>query len=323
MAAAQNPANPKRRLGRGLSGLIINSAEEAQPPTAEYVGDEAPGDKATTPVAADQGPQPALRDLRVEDIAPNPYQPRRDFDQADLAALADSIRRDGLLQPLLVAPAPPASPRPYVLIAGERRLRAARQAGLPAVPCCLRQATGPQLLEWALIENIHRADLNPVERAAAYREYIDRFGLTQAQAAERLGEPRANLANHLRILDLPDDILEMLTGGALSFGHAKVLAGVGGEPDRQTALARRCVRAGLSVRQLEQLAAAGGDGAPRRPRATPPYQRDLEEQLTRAVGTRVEIRPGRSKHVGRVVIHYYSLEDFDRITGALGAQLAS
>ncbi len=299
------PTERKRRLGRGLSSLIHTESEADQ--QGEYRG--------TPPAGADSQPgKPA--EVSVGRISPNPYQPRRGFDPEALAELAESIRRQGLLQPLVVSRAADGE---YTLIAGERRLRAAREAGLDTVPCILREPSRQEMLEWAIIENVHREDLNPIERARAYQEVIDRFDLTQSEVAQRLGVSRPGIANHLRLLDLDDNTQSLVAEGALSFGHAKVLASVE-EPKRRRALAKRVVRDGLSVRKLERLATApakdpGGAGSAQ---SVPAYIRDLEERLTQRVGARVAIRPGRAKNTGRVVIDYYSLEDFDRIAGALG-----
>jgi len=330
MADETNPSRKdprkKPRLGRGLSGLIINSTEPAQASDYQPVPSQ--------PVAAvpPQTPAPGekLREIPLDHLAPNPYQPRQDFDEQEMASLADSIRSQGMLQPLVVAQSSdPSAEQPFILVAGERRLRAARRAGLTTAPCVIRPATAQQMLEWALIENIHRADLNPVERADAYRTYIDRFGLSQEQAAERLGQPRSTVANYLRLLDLSDDIRRLLSLGRLSFGHGKVLAGLLAQPARQLALARKAATEQLSVRALEELVTAAlrdagvERPAQRRRSSKPPYIRDLEEQLSQTVGTRVVIRPARAKNSGRIVIDYYSLDDFDRITGALGAKLES
>ena len=322
MSKKSQPLQSRSRLGRGLSSLIAASTAAADP--EHYQPPEAP----PAPAGGGIG-RVAAQQLAIDQIAPNPYQPRREFPADDLAELAASIARQGILQPLLVAPASePAAERPYVLVAGERRLRAARQAGLANVPCIIRHATARQLLEWSLIENIQRSDLNPVERAQAYRDYMDRFSLTQEQLAERTGQARPTIANYLRILDLCDDVQGLLLAGQLAFGHARALAGLAGEPQRQLALARRAARDGLSVRQVERLAAAVRSGsyesAPAksaRPKA--PYLRDLEARLTQLVGTRVSILPGRAKHTGRIVIDYYSLDDFDRIGQMLGLTVES
>ena len=315
----------KPRLGRGLASLITNSAPAPETPPAHK--------PIPVPLAPDvdpQAPQNARpQEIPVDQIAPNPYQPRRDFDSEQLAELTASVREHGILQPLLVTPkgdSPVDSP--YVLIAGERRLRAARLAGLPAVPCVLREADSRQLLEWAIIENVQRSDLNPIDRAKAYRDYIDRFSLTQAQGAQRLGQPRATIANYLRLLDLSDDVQQLLLTGRLSFGHAKVLAGLAGRPQIQLALAGKAAARNLSVRQLETLVAAANSSDPnasstRHRTNKVPYILDLEQQLSGATGTRVTIRTGRAKDTGAITIEFYSLDDFDRITSALGAKVES
>ncbi len=322
------------RLGRGLSSLIGSSLEvpvdeghyEGQnpPPHGEDAATEASGaSQPRQPVQASEAAGPI--EIPPGDIAANPYQPRRAFSERELAELADSIRQQGIIQPLVVARAGEDADKPFVLVAGERRLRAAKTAGLQAVPCVVRKAAPQQMLEWALIENIHRSDLNPIERAAAYREYMDRFQLTQAEAAERLGQSRSAVANHLRMLDLHEDVQKMVAGGQLSFGHAKVLAALTDRPGRQAAVARKVVEWDLSVRQTEGLVgAATADATPGetraggKPSSKPSYVRDLEDRLTRAVGTRVSIKTGRAKNTGRVVIDYYSLADFDRIAQMLG-----
>ncbi len=245
--------------------------------------------------------------------------------------MAESVRQQGILQPLIVAQSGRGEDaQQYILIAGERRLRAARRIGLETVPCVVRQASRQQMLEWALVENIQRADLNPIERAEAFRQYMDRFSLRQQDVAAKLGLPRATVANCLRMLDLCETIQGMIRQKMLSSGHAKVLAGLMGDQPRQLALAPKVVAEGLSVRQLEQLISppakspqkapqADGQGARRKP----PYLLDLEEQLAEAVGTRVKIMPGRAKHAGRIVVDFYSLDDFDRITAKLGLQVQS
>jgi ParB family chromosome partitioning protein len=263
----------------------------------------------------------------IAQIVVNPQQPRRDFNPDQLTQLAQSITTHGILQPLVVASSGP--DKPLTLIAGERRLRAAVQAGLASVPCIVRQATPQQMLEWALIENIHRAELNPIEKAQAYREYINRFALTQTQAAERLGEPRTTVSNYMRLLELQPQVRDMIIGGKLSFGHAKVLCAVG-DPHRQVELAKLASESDLSVRDLEKLvgvpasaaAATPPTPAPQTP-SRPAYLRDLEDQLTAAIGTKVTVHNGRSKNAGRIVIRYYNLDDFDRIIERLGINLSS
>ena len=266
--------------------------------------------------------------LAIDRILPNPHQPRKRFDAGSLELLAGSMRAHGLVQPVMVSRRQDADDRDsYYLIAGERRLRAARLAGMNELPCIVRPAERQEMLELALVEKIHRTDLDPIERAAGYRDMMDRFSLTQLQVAERVGQPRTTVANYLRMLDLCDEVQAMIADGALSFGHAKVLAGLAAAAPEQKALAGRAVREGLSVRRFEQIiqarqvAASGGDGKDRGQKSA--WLAEVEEQLGRTVGTKVTVREGPRKHSGKIVIDYYSLDDFDRITGLLGAEIES
>jgi ParB family chromosome partitioning protein len=310
-------ASRPRALGRGLSGLISNSAASSQADTDTQVS----GDAGAW-VSASAGPA-GQTEIGVDQIAPNPYQPRRDFDEQGLAELAESIRQQGILQPLIVAQqaGDAEGVTSFVVIAGERRLRAARLAGLAKVPCIVRRATPQQMLEWALVENIQRSDLNPIDRARAYREYMDRFALNQAAAAERLAQPRATVANYLRLLELDVAIQDLLRTGELSFGHAKVLASLAGEPQRQLVLARKAIAANLSVHQLQRLIDAGAGRSVlvrKQQRTREAYLDDLEARLSEIVGTKVVILPGRGRNRGRIVIQYNSLQDFDQIAAKLG-----
>lgn len=317
------------RLGRGLSSLIRSSKVDDgangqyEPATAP------PGRESSVPANGD-----VIRHINVSDIGTNPLQPRREFDQAALNELADSIRTNGLLQPILVCETPGDNGAlRYQLIAGERRLRASRLAGLATVPAILKPATLQQMLALALIENIQRSDLGPMERASAYRELMDRFGMTQEQVAQSMGEPRATIANYLRLLDLCTEVQELIGPGGLSFGHAKVLAGLAGMVEGQLKLARKALAENMPVRRLEELVKLVQDGTvvlsdgPVIGRRLPPqksaYLSDVERQLAQALGGRVQIRPGRGKHRGRIVIEYRSLEDFDRIVRTLGVKLES
>ncbi len=319
---ANTPRN-RPALGRGLSSLIVNTTPEQAPALDDSNLVMSPAESAT----------PAgERMVAIASISANPHQPRRHFEPEHINELAESIKLQGVLQPLLVTPATDGS-EGFLLIAGERRLRAATQAGLAEVPCIVRDATPLQMTEWAMIENLQREDLNAVELAEAYRDFMDRFKLTQAQVAEKLSVPRATVANTLRVLDLDDMVQAMLIEGALSFGHAKVLAGLAGQAARQRKLAQRVVDQGLTVRQLEGIIAtadisASGDDAPApkpdgRKKDVDPHIRDLQDQLTRKLGVRVTIKPGKAENAGKLVVDYYSLNDFDRILEALGVQLES
>ena len=311
---ASKSAQNRPRLGRGLSSLIVNTAPKEH-------GTYVPADGSAV-----SAQEPAT--IPIAHISPNPYQPRKQFDAEQLKELTDSIRRQGVLQPILVAPNGAKTPEtPFVLIAGQRRLQAAGEAGLTDVPAFVRQASDQQIQEWAIIENIQREDLNPIERAEAFRGVMDRFSLTQAQLAERLGTSRETVANYLRLLDLCDNVRKFLLAGRLSFGHARALAALAGQQARQTGLAKKVIDRNLSVRQLEAMVAAEvsrADQPKRRASADKPaYVRDLEQQLTQQVGTRVTIAPGRSKDKGKLTIEYYSLDDFDRILNKLGVSLDS
>ena len=319
-SSTKSSSRSRKRLGRGLSSLI---GEAATAPQAEATSAT---ETAAAPASEKHSPATQPSEIPVGQIAPNPYQPRREFTEEQLAELADSISQQGIIQPLVICPAAdPAAKKPYVLIAGERRLRAAQRVKLDTVPCVIKEATARQMLEWALVENIQRIDLNPLERATAYREYMDRFELSHAQAAEKLGQARTTITNHIRVLDLHDDVQTLVANGRLTFGHAKVLAGLIDRPEQQLALARKAANLSLSVRQLEGMvasiqAANGEDGEEAKPKLSrkPAYIRDLEEQITRSLGTKVTIKTGRSKNTGRLMIDFYSLDEFDRIASLLG-----
>ena len=274
------------RLGRGLESLLGRPDDQQ---------------------SADQ----ELLEVPVSDIHPNPSQPRVDFDPDALAELVDSVTRNGVLQPVIVR----RDADGYQLIAGERRWRAALQAGLPTVPAILRDATDNESLELALIENIHRQDLNPIEQAKAYKDLIERFALTQDDAAARIGKKRSSIANILRLLDLPQDIQDAVSRGTLSMGHARALLGL---PDRtqQRRLAARIQAEDLSVRHTERIVSdrlrrSKPTRSPDEPKA--PHIADLEAKLRTALGTRVTILQYKDKHKGKVVIDYFSDDDFHRV----------
>jgi ParB family chromosome partitioning protein len=221
----------------------------------------------------------------------------------------------GTLQPVVVRP----SEGGYELIAGERRLRAARLAGLGEIPAIIRSVPDNELLELALIENIHRQDLNPIERARAYRALQQTHGLSHEQIAERVGEDRATATNYLRLLTLPEAVQQMVAAGELSAGHAKAILGLADAPTQEE-LAQRVRRQNWSVRRLEAAVAAAkkGDGGTAATRQARPAVADIEQRLSTILGTRVQIHEGRRRHTGRVVIEYYTLDDFQRITERLG-----
>lgn len=271
----------RKGLGRGLSALIP----------------EAP---------AIQAGEAAFFMCPVDNIEPNPYQPRQDFSEDDMVEMVASVREKGVLTPLLVT----RTPDGYQLIAGERRWRAAQRAGLERVPVVLREATAAESLELAIIENIHRKDLNPIEEAHAYRRLLEEVGMTQEELGRRVGRDRTSITNLLRLLQLPAGIQKDVIDGRISSGHARVLAGIKRVEDQLT-LRDRVLREGLSVRGLETLAQRLK--RPRRPARTQQddYLDSLEERLKRTLGTKVELR--RRGRAGRLVIHFYSEEELDRL----------
>lgn len=250
-------------------------------------------------------------EIAISQLDPNPDQPRRSFDAQALEALAESIRQAGVLQPLLVVE----NGARYRIVAGERRYRAARIAGLQSVPCIVREMSEQERMEAALIENLQREDLNPIEEAAGIRALMEECGYTQELAAKRVGRSRPAVANLLRLLQLPESIQQMVKDGELSTGHARVLAGIPDE-SRQLALAERAVRDGMSVRELEKLAAMP-DEKPQKPapRPLPSELNDMQERLQNVLGVRASLRGSLKK--GRIILQYDSAEELEAIYEAM------
>ena len=257
-------------------------------------------------------PKDALATLPVDAIRPGRYQPRSRMDEAALAELAASIRAQGLMQPVLVRPV---EPNAYELIAGERRWRAAQLAGLSEIPALVRDVPGEAALAMALIENIQREDLNPIEEASGLQRLVDEFRMTHEQVAEAIGRSRSATSNLLRLLKLARPVQEMLMNGVLDMGHARALLTLDGA--RQIEAAQRVAARGLSARETEALARRLARGVA--PRATRQRDRDvarLEEELSDRLGTTVEIRH-RSKGRGKLILHYASLEHLDQLAEKL------
>lgn len=252
-----------------------------------------------------------LSEAPTRSISPNPHQPRAHIDENQLRELAESIREHGLIQPLVVARADDGA---YTLIAGERRWRAALLIGLESVPVVIKDAAPQQMLELALIENVQRADLNPLEEALAYRQLVEDFGLTQEQVAQRVGKSRVSIANTLRLLKLPESIQKRLADASLSEGHARALLMLNDTTHMQR-LVSQIVGGGLSVRQVEELVRRLNAGKPqpkkRKAADSAANTRSLEDRMRRSLGTKVNLY--RSSRGGKVVIHFYSEDELDAI----------
>ncbi len=307
----------KKALGKGLSALIpdtyVKSVAPAAVTPAAPVQAEKPG-HAGTPAAASALPQ-GLQLVEIKKVVPNPDQPRQIFSQESIQELASSIKEKGVLQPVIVT----RKADGYILICGERRLRAAALCGLERIPAIIKDLAPQDFLEWGLIENIQREDLNPLEEAQAYQKIMEQGALSQDEVAKRVGKNRVTVANMIRLLRLPDSVREMLASGQLSSGHARALLGML-TPEHQRHLAKRIVEENLSVRQVEAIvgrSAAHRRGAKTARNLTPEIV-DLEGQLTRWFGTQVKIYPKKNKNQGRLEIQYFSLDDLDRILEKAG-----
>jgi ParB family chromosome partitioning protein len=289
---------PERRgLGRGLSALMADVNIE-------------------TSTAATAPPARAEQVLPIEKIQPNPDQPRRRFEEGALQDLANSIAEKGVIQPLIVRP----SPRQqgiYEIVAGERRWRASQIAQVHKVPVIIRELDDTEVLEVAIIENIQRADLNPVEEAIGYRQLMDRFGHTQEKVASALSKSRSYIANLLRLLQLPDDVLALLRDGELTAGHARALI----TAPNASELAKKVIAEGLSVRETEKLAKQGLNPARPQPKAAEKDAdtRAIEGDLSAALGMKTLIAHSAGKESGKVTISYKSLEELDELCRVLSS----
>ncbi len=274
-------SNPRKALGRGLDALLKTSAGNA----------------------AAAAPAPEANQVAVDQIVANPLQPRRQFDPNSLEELAASIRQQGILQPLLLRE----WQGKYQLIAGERRLRAALLAGLSQVPARVIAVNDEQALELTIIENLQREDLNPMEQARAFSQLVQQFHLSQEQVAEKTGKDRSTVANFLRLLKLDPEIQSMIEAGNLSMGHARALASL--PQERQLELARKALAQGWNVRQIEKMTQP--ESKPRDKKQVDPNVTEAQEQLERALGTKVIVHD-RHNH-GRIEVFYANLDEFQRI----------
>ncbi len=297
------PPEQPRRLGRGLEALLaMKSPEPRNPPAAT-------GDSSTNV---------GLQHLRLSEIRPNPYQPRKEFKLEELSELQASLRASGLLQPITVRPAPNGSG--FELIAGERRFRAASSLGWTEIPAVVRTIDDKTLLTLALIENLQRSDLNPLEEAEGYKRLVDEFALSHAQVGEVVGKDRSTVANLLRLLNLPAAVRRLLSDGAISLGHARAILGLGDER-AMIELARETASQGLSVRDVERKVqgASGTKAAAKKTtgKARPPATgeaRGIEDRLRRHLQTDVGVHLSKGKSTkGELRIHFYSNDDLSRV----------
>jgi len=325
----------KQILGRGLSSLIPqknnpsdqtakNTPANAQPgPGTE--ANSRPTDFRSLVSEPSKNPKEHVFFVETEKVRPNPHQPRRDFDQEALQDLAESIRRHGIIQPLVVSKNDEVSTRGqdvwYELVAGERRLRAARLAGLKHVPIVIREAHEEQKLEVALVENLQRHNLSPMEEARAFRKLMDIFGLSQQEVALRVGKSRPAVANTMRLLELPQEVQKGLGEGKISEGHARALLGLR-DPVQILALYNEVAQKNLSVREVEDMvrmqAVSAGMRKAREPKASDPEVREVQSRLANILGTKVAVKGKTSR--GKIVVEFYSREELqtliDRMSGA-------
>ncbi len=343
MTSTPGSVNKRGGLGRGLAALIPTGP----PPTSTPAGQAAPApapaavtapaerdeDRTAAPPPVSLVPTPAqpaaegalgvpgaqLREVAVGDVVPNPKQPRQVFDDEALEELSHSVREFGLLQPIVVREN---SAGTYELIMGERRLRAARAAGLETVPAIVRDTTDDAMLRDALLENIHRVQLNPLEEAAAYQQLLEEFGATHEELATKIGRSRSQVTNTIRLMKLPVKVQTRVAAGVISAGHARALLGLQ-DADAQDALATRIVAEGMSVRATEEavaMAASERPTAKRRARnISAPGVEELGSRLSDRFETKVKIQIGRSK--GKIVVEFGSVDDLQRIIGVMAPEI--
>ena len=301
-----------RHLGRGLESLLGPiippvSKQESSNQTIQHSN-----------VMSDKELGVVMKEVEISKIKVNPYQARTVFDEQELTNLANSIRVNGVIQPIILRQ----TNLGYEIIAGERRFRASQMAELDKIPALVRKANDEQMHELSLIENIHRVNLNPIERAKAYREYVNSFSLTQVQASERLGEDRSVIANYLRILDLPEEIKQMLVNGQLSMGHARAILALPTD-DLRRKLANRAMAGRLSVREVEKLVRrylTNTGQEKNNYKSKPTHILDMEKKLSSQLSTKVNIETKKNGQKGKIVIEFYSLDEFDGILERLGLE---
>jgi ParB family transcriptional regulator, chromosome partitioning protein len=313
----------KGGLGRGLASLIPTGPADGGPRMGDAAADAVFGG----PAMADDDIGAVYREIAPSDIEPNPRQPRQVFDEEALAELVHSIREFGLMQPIVVRELTDDSGiRRYQLVMGERRWRASQQAGLATIPAIVRETADDNLLRDALLENIHRAQLNPLEEAAAYQQLLEEFEVTHEELAGRIGRSRPVISNMIRLLRLPVPVQRRVAAGVLSAGHARALLALEAGPEAQEELAARIVAEGLSVRATEESVtlANRADSKPAGPQRRKPIQmpglQDVAERLSGTYDTRVTVSLGKRK--GKIVVEFGSVEDLQRIVGLMDPSTA-
>ncbi|MBI1826988.1 MAG: ParB/RepB/Spo0J family partition protein [Planctomycetes bacterium] len=327
---------PQKRLGRGLDSLVSrliqsesdsqksNAVVASEPPSQPLQRSIDPKNQLVTRPKSDDSREPqtdSLITISIEKLKRNPFQPREQFEPSAIADLVRSISQSGILQPILARKVATG----FEIIAGERRWQAAKQAGLKEVPVIIRDASDEKMLELALVENIQRVDLNPVDRARAYQRFCSEFKLRPEEVARRVGEDRSTVSNYLRILELPSGVLSMVADGRITQGHARALLGIQ-DAAKQLLLAEQAARNTISVRALEEVCkrelaaiSANGMALPEpREKIRSPHLKDLETKFEQALKTKVSIYEARRKGTGRITIEFYSLDDFDHIAEKLG-----
>ena len=339
-------AQQRRGLGKGLGALIpdaqrtnqgavgsVGSAGSVGPVDTTHpqgavgviTADHSAGAAGRRPSGdADAGLRPVdgayFEEVAIDSIAPNPRQPRLTFDEEALEELAASISEVGLLQPVVVRKLGPGR---YELVMGERRMRASQRAGLEYIPAIVRETSDNDMLRDALIENLHRAQLDPLEEAAAYKQLLDDFGATHEQLAQRIGRSRPHISNTLRLLGLPPGVQKRIAAGVLSAGHARALLGLD-SPAAQERLAQRIVAEGLSVRTVEEIVSLGGDDEPARAarlataKPVAPALRHLSDRLSDLFETRVKVEMGAKK--GKITVEFATIDDLERIVKAMSPE---
>ncbi len=277
----------KKKLGRGLGELLGDALDDTG----------------------------RVMDISIDEISPNPWQPRRDFDEESLNALASSIRENGLIQPVVVRKKKDGT---YELVAGERRWRAAKMAGLTVIPAISKEYDDRSMAEMALVENLQRKDLNPVDEGMAYRKLMDEYGLTQEGISQKVGKSRPYVANMVRLLDLPEEVKDFLSKGQLTAGQARPLLGLESDAEK-VQLARRIVKEGLSARKVEDIIREGKEPKKKEDPPAAAFMKAVEEKLGLSVGSKVRIRIGKGKnaHKGTISISFSNDEEFQRIADIL------